>query len=292
MGVRRSGIVGTTLAIALLGPLLYRLGESAGPPPTAESNQAARAFAGTAEEGKKGKKKSKSSTNEPAKKGYATSTPESGKTGVESEEGPWLALRQHFAGQSAYSSVRNRANSEPAGTAQTPDCSEETEQNAFQPQCIPGERVKALIAIVPDPVRTHMPLRFDRAIDAVQLAAASMNYLIDRYWLPWDLELKTDWDDYDSYISAKIERKQEERQPALLIFRRQDKPDESKPTILLVFLVSETPTAGINGDQFDRAVCYADLLNEADRSSKGDCSSEQALRASEYIVGPTFSASF
>jgi hypothetical protein len=152
--------------------------------------------------------------------------------------------------------------------------------------------VKALIVIVPDPVRTHMPLRFDRAIDAVQLAAASMNYLIDRYWLPWDLELKTDWDDYDSYKSAKIERKQEERQPALLIFRRQDKPDESKPTILLVFLVSETPTAGINGDQFDRAVCYADLLNEADRSSKGDCSSEQALRASKYVVGPTFSASF
>jgi hypothetical protein len=267
------------------------------------------------EEAKKGKAKSKSSTNEPAKKGYATSTPESGKTGVEKEEGPWIASQQHFSGYPGYSPGMNPAQSEADSSAAAgmdssktehdsstagPDCSAVTGEAAFLPPCIrQGERVKALIAVVPDPVQTHMALRFDRAIDAIELAAESMKYEIDRYWLPWESETKADWTDYESWKKARSDRQHKETQPGLLLFRREDK-SEAQESMLYVFLVAEKPTAGINGEQFRKAVHYADLVNASHPGpdKRGPprrddfCSSEKGSARCTYVVGPTSSASF
>ena len=289
MGVRRGGIAWTTLAVALLGSFLYRLGGSSGPAPTTGLNQAARGLPGITEEAKKGKKKSISSAKSPKTGG------EAGDRDYGEKKGPWLALRKHFAGRPGYPSGINPADSKTDTSAQMPDCSALTGEDAFQPRCIPGaEPVKALIAVVPDPVHTHMALRFDRAIDAIELAAGSMNYLIGRYWLPWDLEAKRDWADYESLKEAERERKLKEAEPGLLIFRwgatGEAKP-EAEATMLAVFLVGETSTAGINGDQFVKAVCYADRLNQRDLTDL-PCSSEKVLRIGTYVLGPTSSASF
>jgi hypothetical protein len=292
MGVRRSGIVGTTLAVVLLGSFLHRLGGSSGPAPTAESNQGA--LPGNTEQAKKGKKKSISST-----KGRKTGV-EAGDRDHGEKKGPWIALQEHFAGRPEYRSGMKDANSKSDTSVPMPDCSALTGENAFQPGCIPGPgKVKALIAVVPDPVHTHMALRFDRAIDAIELAAGSMNYLIGRYWLPWDLEAKRDWDDYESLQEAEGERKLKEAEPGLLIFRREAKAEakpEAETTMLAVFLVGETSTAGINGDQFVNAVCYADRLNQGNGTDlpygEAKVLSPDTLGPDTYILGPTSSASF
>jgi hypothetical protein len=45
--------------------------------------------------------------------------------------------------------------------------------------------VTAIIAIVPDPVHTHLALAFDRTVDAILQAATDNNYVSSYYWLPW-----------------------------------------------------------------------------------------------------------
>jgi hypothetical protein len=153
-----------------------------------------------------------------------------------------------------------------------------------------------MIAIVPDPVQTHLPLRFDRAIDAIELAAESMKYVLDRYWLPWDLDPKADWTDYESFQATKKDRNQKEREPGLLMFRWEGEPEEAEATVLYVFLVGESPTAGVNGEQFVNAVCYADLLNEFNRvpDKPHPCPSNRRSRdkISTYVLGPTSSGSY
>ena len=152
-----------------------------------------------------------------------------------------------------------------------------------------GER--AMIAIVPDPVQTHLAVRFDRAIDAIELAAESMQYVLDRYWLPWDLDSKTD---YEPFKKAKKERDEKETEPGLLMFRWNSEPKDTQATVLYVFLVGETPTAGINGEQFAKAVCYADRLNEFGLGpDKHPCSSNPPPpKRVVHILGPTSSGSF
>jgi hypothetical protein len=151
--------------------------------------------------------------------------------------------------------------------------------------CIPdGARVQAMIATVPDPVQTHMALTFDRIIEAVQMAAGSMGYVIDYYWLPWDVELKADWGDYDSLAAAAKEQKQKEAQPGLLLFRWNGGRQEAKATVLYVFLVGETSTAGINSEQFARATEYIQQLR---LETHPGCKSVSCI----HIIGPTFSGS-
>jgi hypothetical protein len=140
-----------------------------------------------------------------------------------------------------------------------------------------------MIAMVPDPKQTHFALGFDRVIEALQLAAVSMDYVIDRYWLPWDVTQRTDWADYDSFKEAMKDQKLKEAQPGLLMFRLQEKGETSE-SVLYVFLVGETPTAGVNGEQFANALEYISELN-ADKPA--GCNHKACF----HVVGPIFSGS-
>jgi hypothetical protein len=165
-----------------------------------------------------------------------------------------------------------------------------------------------MIAIAPDPAHTHLSLLFDQTVEAIQLAAQSENYVVDRYWLPWDLGPKTDWADYDSVQSASQDQKEKEEQPGLLLFRwngKQEKPEgkQKKPEkgkqkklekgqtrtapVLYVFLVSDTSTVGINGRQFNKAVRYVGEVCAKNSGSSGGCAGSDTI----HIMGPTFSGS-
>ena len=167
----------------------------------------------------------------------STSTPgtikKSHKTSWMADDGPWKASQAHFAGFFPGTDC-------PAGK---------------QRWCIPDdERIAAMIAIAPDPLYSHLALAFDRTVEAVKLGAQSANYVADRYWLPWDISPKTDWADYDSLQQATVDQREKEQQPGLLLFRwdgKQEEPQnrQDKPaTVLYVFLVADTATAGINGE--------------------------------------------
>ncbi len=43
-----------------------------------------------------------------------------------------------------------------------------------------------VVAAVPDPISTHLPLRFDRTIEVIQQAAQGDGYSYDSSWFPWN----------------------------------------------------------------------------------------------------------
>jgi hypothetical protein len=226
-------------------------------------------------------------------------------------KGPWIASQKHFAEQtrnpcpSEFNTIQPAKKGDAARKKAADKAALETsmaledgtvrvdrrgkvrsiQDPRAQLWCIPeGTHVQAMIATAPDPVQTHMALAFDRTIEAIQAAAGSMGYLIDYYWLPWDIELKSDWSDYDSLAAAAKERRQREAQPGLLLFRRDGPSRDGKPTVLYVFLVGETSTTGINGEQFGKAVEYIQQLpiDAGQGCQTGPCI---------HVVGPTFSGS-
>src|SRR4029077_13122913 len=136
-----------------------------------------------------------------------------------------------------------------------------------------------VIAIVPNPVLTHLPLLFDRLIEIMQQAAQDNQYSYDSSWLPWSegkeytrLPDQQTADDLQSF---------QESQPGVLLFRNAlNHPGDSPyKKGLAVFVVSELPTGGINQGQFDNALAWMERL--------GALSAERDLR----ILGPTFSGS-
>ncbi|HEY2819417.1 MAG TPA: hypothetical protein VGJ06_00140 [Candidatus Acidoferrum sp.] len=156
------------------------------------------------------------------------------------------------------------------------------------------ENSQFLIAILPDPVHTHLALYFDRSIEALQQAAQRRRYVFDSAILPWDRTPPPDNSDPDKRRIALEERKLTESKPGLLIFRAPSpKNSDSSQTVhevaekptgpLFVLVVSETPTSGINREQF-RSALFS--LN-----SKSWAQADVFRTAPLRILGPTFSGS-
>jgi len=239
------------------------------------------------------------------------------------ENGPWRASRDHYAGFNKLSACQTVERSgaaqklkvDPADPSypvvkdialeqgdEAPVRIEHPRSALWKiPDC---EKVQAMIAIVPDPVHTHLALLFDRSVEAIQLAAESGNYLVDRFWLPWRTETLSGWSNYESYKDAERDEGARLQQPGLLIFRYNGEvapegaPDSSAssksgpPGLLYVFLVADTPTAGVNGSQFSRAVDYVKQVCDSPWgcTTVAPQESEKAGRRIQ-IMGPMFSGS-
>ena len=146
--------------------------------------------------------------------------------------------------------------------------------------CVPSPYRAALhfvIAAVPDPVHTHLGLFFDRSIDAIQQGATSQEYLFDRAVMPWQYFIVQNQQETEE---DRLLRKVRESYPGLMIFRKK-KPDQA----LFVFVVGETPTAGINKEQFYRAV---QMIHEI-RQGEDTVASGQPQDFA--VLGPSFSGS-
>lgn len=152
--------------------------------------------------------------------------------------------------------------------------------------------VTAIIATVPDPVHTHLPLIFDRTVDAILQAAADNGFVSSYYWLPWKNRvgpLKA----AESVDSAEPGHDPErERQPGLIILKkvREDTAGGSGPfgSVIYLFLVAETPTQGIDGFQFQCAFAYE---TELATKLKESCNFSRGRDGSVSIFGPLFSGS-
>jgi hypothetical protein len=157
---------------------------------------------------------------------------------------------------------------------------------------------KFVIATLPDPIRTHLALMFDRMAEAIQQAAQDECYSYEASWLPWDDDeekhlLLAD-DDRASYRKDLVEA-----QPGILVFRHNLSADPNKPCYetaahssnnpllpyqdgLIVFIVGEDPTKGIHADQFTNALAWIDQLKGLNKNN----------RARTVLLGPSFSGSF
>jgi hypothetical protein len=129
-----------------------------------------------------------------------------------------------------------------------------------------GPRIRAVIATVPDPLRSSTPWEFDRSIEALAVAAAENGYVGSYFWLPWQRLAEKG----DSTIKADAAEEEDRRkEPGLLILKQPNaipgRPFAASPSlegeqvkagVLYLFLVGESPAVGVNGDQLQHALLY------------------------------------
>jgi hypothetical protein len=145
--------------------------------------------------------------------------------------------------------------------------------------CVPPSsrnKIHFVIAATPDPVHSHLGLFFDRSIDAIQQGAKSRLFQFDRAIMPWPY-----FDLPASQITGedKLLQRVRESYPGLMIFRK------ANADPLFIFVVGETPTAGINKEQFYTAI---DMVHEI-REGKDYVKPEQTVDFG--VLGPSFSGS-
>jgi hypothetical protein len=148
---------------------------------------------------------------------------------------------------------------------------------------------EVMIAIEPDPVHTHLALLFDRDIDAMEEALQDSGWEYQSNWLPWSASASTP--SANRSVDEEQRRlflKGREDTPGVILFRpgksatRQAKAGvpcaERKPSNpLAVFVVGNSPTAGIDRPQFEDALLRLHKL----------APDQHELR----ILGPTFTGS-
>jgi hypothetical protein len=142
--------------------------------------------------------------------------------------------------------------------------------------------VQFMIATIPDPIYSRLPYLFDRFLASIQRAAATDGLVLDRFYLPWE-ELHN----IEENPSASEPSEPEPfalipyaKDPGLLLYR-----DPSGPRVLVLFLVGESPTAGISKNALTSALNQIVQLRK-DRAKEVDSHSLDIP-----ILGPTFSGS-
>lgn len=178
------------------------------------------------------------------------------------------------------------------------------------PSCLPEQTsnittsykypLNFMLATVPDPLGSHMALEFDREIVGIERAASQADLVFEGYWFPWTGIIKTEQANHFDPASDTL-RQQLRQQPGLLIFRKRGKPSDLKDDAyvprLLVFLVGETPTGGINKIAFSKAVTYTSQLachtiGGSDNPIRSAARPELCALSSLPILGPNYSGSF
>src|SRR6266446_10174363 len=167
-------------------------------------------------------------------------------------------------------------------------------------------QLKFVIALLPDPVHTHLPVLFDQFAVAIQEGAQDEKYDFDSSWLPWDDE-ESPYALLSDQKASNLEKELKENQPGLILFRKtldcqgdagkqqsdckedlgasakdEDALSKSYREGLVVFVVGEEATHGIHREQFRNALAWIAALDP-----------KKAFRIKRLaILGPTFSGSF
>jgi hypothetical protein len=144
-------------------------------------------------------------------------------------------------------------------------------------------KVRYTLALAPDPHSTNLSVMFDREMVAIQQAARDEGFIYNSSWLPWPT---------DSQSLVLLGNQQQksflndgrEACHGILLFRKAGVQVDlsAYEEALIVLVVGEQPTGGLNEDQWANAVRW--LQNNA--SPK-----ESANSRVFSILGPTFSGS-
>ncbi len=143
--------------------------------------------------------------------------------------------------------------------------------------------IRFVIASLPDPVHTHMALLFDRGIESIEGAAQASGYLFSRSWMPWDNSTHNESTDFTVRMAQAHLQEQVETLPGLMIFQGSGSSGTAG-TVLFVFVVGETPTAGLHAEQVQNAL---EIRRGILAGSRPDLPESKVLR----IFGPAFSGS-
>jgi hypothetical protein len=142
--------------------------------------------------------------------------------------------------------------------AKLSSCLPPLEPNGNQGSRLP---LNVLTATIPDPLGSHLALQFDRDIVSLERAAEASGFVFERYWFPWNGLIKTGQNGHTDSQTDSL-RQQLREQPGILIFRSFAKTRNAQgffipfSSRLIIFLVGETPTAGINKVALTKAIQY------------------------------------
>lgn len=157
------------------------------------------------------------------------------------------------------------------------------------------DHIGFLIATLPDPSFAPLRYEFDSYLGALQSALGADGYLLDRFDLPW-LTLSSDKSFTDS--SAAKAHPEGTRRAGVMLFRKEEPARKDRPAserLLVVLIVGETPTAGIDAAMLHDALDQVGWLNgwNGGASSAPQFISELTRdnRHELAIIGPAFSGS-
>jgi len=111
-------------------------------------------------------------------------------------------------------------------------------------------KVGSMMAAIPNPQHTHLGLMTDRAIEAIQVAASEAHFIPLSHYLPWPASGSAA---EKSDAAASTAEPEDSPEPGVLIFHDGDPASATRPKYLLVFLIPEMPTEGLDRDVFLRA---------------------------------------
>ena len=135
------------------------------------------------------------------------------------------------------------------------------------------DRVQFLIASLPDPVDSFAGWQFDPTMAAIEEAVAASGFVLDRFWFPTT----------DATVAAASASAAHEHQPGVVLFRsdqpRNQETDDRARKLLVVFVVPETPTAGVHLPAFNAA------LDTIAQWSRTDAAPDEPV----LVLGPYFS---
>jgi hypothetical protein len=134
--------------------------------------------------------------------------------------------------------------------------------------------IGSMMAAVPNPQHTHLGLMTDRAIEAIQVAASEARFLPLAHYLPWPAPGSGS---SGGGMASASDNQPDSSEPGVLIFHDVDSGATMRPKYLLVFLIPEMPTEGLDRTVFLNA---ARMIAKASPWMKG-------LR----FAGPNFSGS-
>jgi hypothetical protein len=148
--------------------------------------------------------------------------------------------------------------------------------NEALPGTLPGQKLKVLFATVPHPVETHLGSAFDHNIDALQDGLQEAGYLFHSSLIPWSAH--TPRDAFADDVDEKLTEQLEDDSPGIMLFRKDNLANDPYANGIVVFLITEEPTAGI---AYSQAKMALDILDQ----------SKIQLSGPIRILGPTYSGS-
>ncbi len=181
-----------------------------------------------------------------------------------------------------------------------------------QPDARKGYEIEFVIATLPEPIASPLRSKFDSYLDAIQSAAETAGYVLDRFNLPWQvpekgspqgfalgqqLVLRWEEDTKDglpkptgSFVSVEGNKKEQTRfltEPGILLFRH-----NQEKKLLLVLVVGETPTWGVRKEALANALDLVSWLSNYWPDKPPQRFPEVAKGPPQIrILGPSFSGS-
>ncbi len=241
--------------------------------------------------------------------------PEKGNQETPEIEGPWLASRYFFGRMPPEVHLEDLPPDEhgkATGSSNGPNCLPcEALGNCFdysnRAKCAPSladlfaikdpSKVEFLIATVPDPLHTRLALFTDSSIDAIERGLDVTGWQIATEWLPWNDSADPDEKDPEKRMKERALIRNVEGRPGLIVFKHKIvTPGQFDDRVLFVFIVGETPIAGVNKREFKFARQSMRAIREhavpVERSGAAPGLPQSVVHEYVRILGPTFSGSF